>query len=297
MKIIFAYPNNNSPQPKNIVFGAGLTREIGREMRNVNVLEISDRLTQKGIPTDFKGNKVIAWCSAKTIEVFQQLNKNFQTHLALPKGIYVEDFAGLNVDSQTMLGFCNLLPTKLIKGSSEIIPSRTVFFNTFETAKKQLPPEEQWLFDWNYINEIADVNYAAKQSSTNHFLYFFMHELSHVVHEDRLLNKLGGQALAKRIEFVKNAKQIEEYQKKYGQKISKICEYALTDQFEAIGCDIPRRIANTLDNETLIPIKNPFLGTPYERLSLRQRINIPFYSDEKRPLDEILRNFWNGKFK
>lgn len=297
MKIIFAYPHNNSPKPENIVFGAGLTREIGREMRNVNVLEISDRLTQKGIPTDFKGNKVIAWCSAKTIEVFQQLNKNFQTHLALPKGIYVEDFAGLNVDSQTMPGFCNLQPVKLIKGSSEIIPSRTVFFNTFETAKKQLPPEAQWLFDWNYINEIADVNYAAKQSSTGHFLYFFMHELSHVAHEDRLLNKLGGQALAKRIEFVKNAKQIEEYQKKYGHKISQICKYALTDQFEAIGCDIPKRIANILDNGTLIPIKNPFLGTPYERLSLRQRINIPFYSDEERPLDEILRNFWNGKFK
>jgi hypothetical protein len=57
-----------------------------------------------------------------------------------------------------------------------------------------------------------------------------------------------------------------------------------------------RLIADSLDKTTLKPIKNPFKNTPYENLSFWQRRNIPKYSDEDRPLNEILRNFWNGKF-
>ncbi len=91
--------------------------------------------------------------------------------------------------------------------------------------------------------------------------------------------------------------QIEEYQKKYGKKLSQICNYALKNPFEAVACDISRVIADSLDKNTLMPIRNPFIGTPYEKLSFWQRVNIPKYSDEERPLKEILRNFWNGKFE
>lgn len=290
--------NNNSSQPQkqNIAFGAGLTPKMIQEMQQADVLEISKKLAQKGIPTDFKHNKIIAWCSNKTVEIFEQLNKKFGQKLALPKGIFVEDFERLNVDNPNMYGFCNLQPTKLVKNSGELVPSRIVYFNSFANQQQSATNDYKWLSDWNYINPISDARLATRESATDHFLDIFMHEFFHVSHEDRLLSKLGGQTLARKIDIAKNKHQIAEYQRKYGQRITQICDYALADPFEAVACDMSRSVVGSLDRTTLIPIKNPFIGTPYERLSLWRRINIPYYIDEQRPLTEILRNFWNGKF-
>ena len=79
-----------------------------QEIQRADILEISSRLAKKGIPTDFKGNKIIAWCCDKTIEIFEQINQKFKTNLSLPKGIFVENFQSLNVDTPNMYGFCNL---------------------------------------------------------------------------------------------------------------------------------------------------------------------------------------------
>lgn len=300
MKVVFSFQKNNlvRPQKQNIAFGAGLTAKFAEEIINTDVAEISARLAKKGIPTDFKGNKVITWCCDKAINIFQQLNERYGTHLTLPKGIYVEDFANLNIGSITKADFCNFTPTQLIKDSNEIVPSRTVFFNTFETANHQATPETRWLYNWTQVNKIADFNQAIRQSGTDFFLDTFLHELSHVSHEDRLLVKLGGKALAQKIVSLQSSQQIAEYQRKYGKKISQICDYALTDPLEAVACDMSRTIVRSLDKETLMPIRNPFVNTPYEKLYFWQpkRINIPIYSDQDRPLQEILRNFWNGKF-
>ncbi len=62
----------------------------------------------------------------------------FGLKLALPKGIFVEDFKDLNVDNPSMYGFCNLAPTKLKKNSDEITPSRIIFFNSFKQLKIKL---------------------------------------------------------------------------------------------------------------------------------------------------------------
>jgi len=300
LKIAFYFQNNNSvnPQNKKISFGAGLTPQIMKEIQKVDVAEISKKLAQKGIPTDFRGNKIIAWCCDKTIEIFEKLNKKYKTSLSLPKGIFVENFEELNLDSQNKYGFCNLLPTKLRRNSGEIVPSRVVFFNSFETARNQAKSGVNWTNDWNHIDIIADFLYVNKQSGTDFFLYPFMHELTHASHENRLLNRIGGKALAREIYKVKDEQQIAKYQKKYDQKISQICNSALTDPFEAIACDLPRVIESCLDKTTLMPIHNPFINSPYEKLYFWQpkRIKIPIYTDKDRPLKEILRNFWNGKF-
>ena len=57
-----------------------------------------------------------------------------------------------------------------------------------------------------------------------------------------------------------------------------------------------RTIIDSLNKTTLAPARNPFTNTPYETLSFWRRVNNPQYSDETRPLHEILRNFWDGKF-
>lgn len=275
MKVALAIQSNNKSklQKQNISFGAGLTPKMMYEIQHADVLEISDKLAQKGILTDFKGNKVIAWCCDKTVDIFQQLNKG------VPKGIYVEDFNSLNVDNPNMYGFCNLAPIALKKGSDEIVPSRTVFFNT--------------LHNWDEIDSISDKNYLTRYSGTDFFLDIPSHEFCHVIQEDHLLDLYDGETLLEILQLIHSPNQIIEYQKKYGTQVSKICSYAKTNQLEAVACDLSKQIANSLDKSRLIPIKNPFARIPYQEddLSLTQKLKTKI-----NPLNGILRNFWNGKF-
>lgn len=285
-----------SKNQNNITFKAGLTAKFAKEIQSTNIAKISKKLAKKNIETNFKNNKTIAWCNEKVIDIFQQLNDSFGLKLDMPKGIFVEDFENLNLTDSSIPSFCNLTPTKLKKNSDEIIPSRTIFFNTFESVLKKTSNEKKWLYSWDYVCKIADLNYKTNKLSTDHFLEKFLHEMIHVIHLNKLLNKFGGKALLKKLESVQDKKQIEQYQKIFGEKIKTICKYALTNQLEAIACDASRIIMDSLNKRTLQPIKNPFTNTPYENLSFLKKIKIPAYSKEDMPLKEILRNFWNGTF-
>lgn len=303
MKVTFLPQNNNfnlsKNQHPNVNFEAGLTPKMMQEIQNCDISWISQKLARKGIPNNFKGNKAIAWYSDKGIAIMEQLNERFGAKLALPEGIFVEDFAELNLsDSEKKTyGFCNSRPTKLRKNSDAITPPKFVFFNSFDTVNRQVPEEERLVaHDWNFISQIADSFYLLRQSATNHFLDFVLHEFSHVPNIDRMLQRFGGKESAKKIDIVKSAGYATEYKEKYGGKISQICDYALETPLEAVACDMSRTIAECLDKETLMPKRNPFVGTPYENLSIGQRIRIPYYNDAQRPLPEILRNFWNGNF-
>jgi len=282
-------------QKNNISFEAGLTPKMMQEIQRADILEISSRLAQKDIPTDFQGNKVVAWCSEKTVGIIQNLNERFGLKLALPKGIYVEDFGRLKVDNNKMTGFCNLLPKRLKKESSET-PEMTVFFNTFETARQNTPQSLHWLYDWNNVNELADINYATKDASTEHFLGVFLHEQSHVSHEGHLLEDFSRSKVTKKLKSALDQKQIEEYQRKYGARASQICGEATKSPLEAVACDMSRKIVESLDRETLLPTRNPFIGSPYEQLPSLKRIIHSFKTDKSKNTDDLLRAFWDGQF-
>lgn len=298
MKVVFSFQKDSlaKPQKQSVVFGAGLTPKMMQEIQQADILTISSKLAKKGIPTDFKENKVIAWCCDKIVEIFEQLNKEFGQKLALPKGIFVEDFEKLNIDNPIIPGFLNPTRTNLIINSDEIIPAQTIFFNSYKSISNSIPSEMKKYYDWDFINEIADYDFSKKYSSTDFFLYYFLHEFSHLTHEDRLLNKMSSQNFDKKLDLIKSKVQIEQYHKKYGEKVSQICNNALENPFDAVACDMSWVIAESLDPKTLLPTRNPFIGTPYENLSFWQKVNIPNYMDEERPLNEILRRFWNGKF-
>ena len=293
MRIAFTLQNNNNKDKKqNLSFEAGLTPRMMHEIQRADVLEISDRLAEKDIPNNLalRGNKIIAWCCDKTVGIFERLNQ------PLPLGIYAEDFADLDVESLSMMGFCNLQPTEeLIKGLKGRVPSRTVFFNTFETIRDQTPPEGRGLYNWENVNEIANFRYAKRHWSTDHFLYPFLHEFTHVAHEERLLDKFGGETLAKMFETLYDEKQLQKYRKVCGPQFSWLCEYAArTNPLEAIACDGARRIAKCIDKKTLVPTKNPFLRLPYqeEDLSLWQRLQVKIH-----PVNKTLSDFWDGNFE
>lgn len=286
--------NEINHKKNRISFAAGLTSKIMQEIQCTNVVDTSNRLAKKGIPTDFKNNKVIAWCSEKVVDIIQQLNKQYGTKLALPKGIFVEDFTELAIDDSTITGFCNLLPAKFKKNSVEIISAQTIFFNSYKSLLSNASQGIKDLYEWKNLNSIANWKYKTKVSSSPHFLYEFLHEFSHVSHEDRLLNKLGGKKLAKILEAFNETEQLQKYRDKYGQSVHQICNYAENTPLDAVACDMSRIIAGSLDKETLMPTKNPFCGTPYEKLYFWEKNSKNKDKDSK--LWNTLRNFWNGKF-
>lgn len=281
MKITYCDRYNNNfelRQKQNLAFSAGLTPKMLQEIQRTDVLEISIQLAKKGMPTDFKGNKVVAWCCGKTVQILQQLNERFRLKLPFPKGIYVEDFRNLRDENPLALGTCNLRPSEFRKNSIDVVPSRTVFFNS--------------IHNWNNINAISDEQYSVRHFSTNFFLYAFLHEFSHVIHEDKLLTQFGGKKLEKILERLHDDEQLQKYRKVYGDTVRKICDYAGNTPLDAVACDMPVKIIASLDRETLAPVKNPFIGTAYEKGMVSRE-----YSDKEISLQEILRHFWNGKFE
>lgn len=303
MKIAFTPQNNNKYKKQELLFQAGLTPKIMKEIQTADILEISNKLAKKGIDSDFKNNKVIAWCSDKSIEIFETLNNKFGINLAFPRGIYVEDFENLNYENKIAYGLCNFFQTTLRKNSDKLIDGETVFFNTFETILPKLPKDKQWKYDWNNINEITDYRFAQKNTSTDHFLYTPLHEFIHVTHEERIFNKLineneetAGNILLEKYESALDSEQIKIFQKKYGKKLSKICTHAKDGALETVACDIPRLIAKTLDKKTLMPTRNPFVDSPYDDLQINNKAKFYFFLKQDTKLNKILKNIWNGKF-
>lgn len=282
MKVLSYSKNSKTPASESkIHFEAGLTYKMLEEIEQSDVLVISKKISKAGISNEFKDNKMVAWSCNQVINIIQQLNKRFKAKIPLPKGIYVEDFRNLD-DNPDAFGTCTLLPSKLIKNSETVIPEKTIFFNS--------------AVDWNNVDKIADLNYAARMFSSDFFLYPFMHEFSHVIHLDSLINMFKGKNLVDKLEFAVKNESINKLSNNERGKIASIADYALKNPLDTIACDIPTRIIEALDKENLKPLQNPFLGTPYEKLPLRQRENLTEDLNKERSLNEILKDFWNGKF-
>ena len=108
-------------------FRAGLTSAMRSEIRSVDVAKVSEALQKQGIQSDFKGNKMLAWCSLKSVEIINEINKRFGAKLGLPKGIFVEDFTKNPFEEKESIGFINFISTQMCnKGGT---PEKTIYFN------------------------------------------------------------------------------------------------------------------------------------------------------------------------
>jgi len=247
-----------------------MTMKIANEIKSANIAEISGNFAKQGISTDFQGNKVIAWCCQKTLGIFNELNRKYGLKLGLPKAIYVNDFSQLKCpDEIDGHAFHLFLPCKIKPGSEQIFSERTLFFNRDSYA-------------WKNINEFADVRFKNSNAASNNFLDVFTHEFSHPAHVVNLRRKQNAETYT---QFIYDA--LKERNK---QKLSTICDYAAKNPIEAIGCDLSRTVIDSL-NSNLVPIKNSFANSPYEKLSVWDRL---FGADEDE-LNQLLRDFWNGK--
>ena len=279
--------NINNFSSNKTTFRAGLTSQIKNEINSCDVRKISHELQNVNIESDFKGNKVVAWCVFRCTKLITEINNKYGLNLALPKGIFVEDFSKLNVNNQDAFGFMNFAPTFLHSDKKIITPEKTIFFNEFKDMNYKGGNKI-----WEQADEIADMNFENKGATTDFFLEIFLHEFAHVIHEGNMQTKIhnGLDLVNIIISMLKSQNPV--FQKLRPEISEKICQYATTNQLEMTACDLTKRILDNASRETLQPIGNFTRNSPYKVKNIFKEI---FTLNNK--FNELLQNTWNGKLK
>ena len=260
-------------------FRAGMTKQMYQEIRNCDTKKVSDYLQRNNIYSDFKGNKVVAWCALKCTEIIKKINSKLGTRFALPTEIYVEDFYKLKANVNT-IGLTNLAPTKLYINNHRIVPNNVIFFNEFKDENYKGGNAF-----WDNLDRVADSNYANGLSPTNFFLDTFLHEFAHSAHITNIIKKLGGENYIKTLLEFLNPNYLQNYQLLHRLLTPKICEYAAENPLETVACDLSKHIVEDIDKNELEPINNLVPKSPY-------------FSDNTSSLstfDKILKLIWEGK--
>lgn len=268
-------------------FRAGLTNQIKNEINSCDIRKISHELRNVNIESDFKGNKVVAWCVFRCTKLITEINNRYGLNLALPKGIFVEDFSKLNVNNQDAFGFMNFAPTFLYSDKKIMTPEKTIFFNEFKDMNYKGGNKI-----WEQADEIADMNFENKGATTDFFLEIFLHEFAHVIHEGNMQTKIHNGLDLVNIIISMLKSQNPAFQKLRPEISEKICQYATTNQLEMTACDLTKRILDNASRETLQPIGNFTRNSPYKVKNIFKEI---FTLNNK--FNELLQNTWNGKLK
>ena len=273
-------------QKTRLNFRAGMTPQIKQEIASCNPAELSFALQKNGIYTDFKGNKVIAWCTQKCIEIIRDLNKKYNLKLGLPSEVFVEDFESLRIKKKDSLGITNVLPARLYKRSNVVIPENTICFNEFQEYNSSNGNSV-----WDNIDRIIENQYKYNITPTDNFLDIFLHEFSHIIHAKHLRARMSDSKFHSTVRKSFANEDGDIFRERYGPMLSRICDYAAENPFEAVACDLSKHITLNLD-KTLMPQNNPFTGSPYMKTSFWNKL-----TDKQRrePLFQILAKFWDGK--
>ena len=244
-------------------FQAGLTRQMKREIAGTVPSKVTKELTKLNIQSDFKDNKFLAWASMKCVEMICAFNKMYNFKLALPIGIFTEDFELIENPDKYAMGCCNLLPSRIYKNSDKVVSEKTIFFNV---------SEKQGINDlWKNIDEQADCMFYDGLSATDFYLEPVLHEFDHVMHIDNLINILKN---TKYVNTIINIKEKHKFPSfiKHLDLFNDICMRAQSDPLEAVAYDLSRRQIASINKEILLPQADFINGSPYQSKNLCQRI-------------------------
>lgn len=272
----------DSIQKNNIRFNGGITKTIQSEIKSCHPEKVSKELSKLSISSNFKDNKIVAWCCGKSIELLHLLNQKYGLNLPLPSGILVEDFNKLNILDIDAPAFCNHAPTLIYKDSPDVIPHNFIFINEYPTENYK-----GGNIFWDNLDNFSDKNFDTKLAPTDSFLYLFLHEIAHAIHNSNLIDKLGGVKYVNLINKMLSLDFLLEYQNKYGAITSKLCDYASLSPTETIACDLGYRFSQSIENKDFSLRKNPLENSPY--------VNKPLLKKESE-YDKIIRKLFNGKF-
>jgi hypothetical protein len=202
--------------------------------------------------------------------------------------VFVEDFCNLEVrrTKAEKTGFCNFLALDLYEGSGEIVPESTIFFNSSPVGNETI---------WENIDAEADRLKAESLSETDFFLDIFLHEFAHAMHGERIIKKQGYRAFDDLMEKITTERFCNNFQEKYSKLIENFsCSYATSHPMETIACDLPKRIIDSLNKDTLVPTRNFAIDSPYRNESLT---DIPLSTCKDEMYEQMIKRFWNGEFK
>lgn len=166
-------------------FKAGLTQPMIRAIRELNIKEQEAALLRQGIKANFKNDKPVAGAMIYAINLCQEAFRQYGLPLYyLPPSIRVVNKEELTdaKDSENF-GFCTWCNEPVVKNEG-VSDLGAIYINEF--------PHEGNI---EYFDKLTEKHYLEKQSSTNHFLGKFLHELLHNVHLNLILNKYGGAVL------------------------------------------------------------------------------------------------------
>ena len=105
-----------------------------------------------------------------------------------------------------------------------------------------------------------------------------------------LLKNMSMPKLAEKLKLTQNPIYLRKFQDKYKNRLDNICSYASSHPFEAVACDLSKRIIDNTDKNTLEIRKNIVSQSPYERTNfITRRLK---YKDI---LDKLLNSIWRGK--
>lgn len=257
---------------QNTSFGYGITKKIAGEISSCDINKVAREFQKNNIHANFNDNKIWAFCSLKCLQIINFINKNYHLNLSLPKAIFVDDFSKLKVDDEDAIGLTTLVPAKLYRNNNTCFPEQTIFFDTNSAT-------DMTQFDFQ-----SDILYFEKFQSSSLFLMPALHEFSHVIHNDNLLNELGVKGYLKRILS-------QEIPEKYIPTIREnVCEYATASAFEAVACDISKRIAENMDTKRLQITSNPIANSPYRKYKPFEQIA------RKDEFTKIMHKLWQGNF-
>ncbi len=283
------FNKQNNIQHKQQNFEAGMTAKILNQIETTDTYKVSNNLAKKGIDSDFQENKTLAWCCATVVSLIEKINEKFGEKIELPEAVYVDDFTKMNLTStETTSGFCNFFPTPFLykPENFQFTKGNAVFFNSHETDIKKAPDGIKWFFDWKNINEISDIDFAMGMSTTPHFLNIILHEFAHAIHENNILKNISYDKMQEKYQKTNSKINLYDFQTKNGDFLEKnICKYGATSPFEAIACDMPKKIVATLDDELELT-SNPFAKTIYGEAK----------DYEKTEINNMLKNIWDGEF-
>ncbi len=277
--------NSNYHNKNNISFNSGMTPVIKSAILNSRPDDISQSFYNRGITTQFSEDRTIAWCCAKVCEIIDELNNRYNIQIALPKGIIVEDFNKLDIENKSARGFVNLFPSKIYKNSDEVIPEQTIFFNSSENIDS-----------WEYIDEATDYKFLTGKINTSHFLSSFLHEFSHVQHEQNLLNIFGMENLERKLAKLLSVEKIKEFQQKFKFSLGdRMCQKASEGPLEPVAYGLSKGFVDSITEDLQVKA-NPFDQYPFAPISFWQKIKPMKAIKPEDDLNEILYKLYNGRF-
>ncbi|MCQ2753820.1 MAG: hypothetical protein MJ231_02105 [bacterium] len=276
----------NIQRVDNINFQAGMTAQMRQEIGHCDINKISKEFERHNVQADFKNNKVVAWCSLKCMQIIEAFNNKYGLNLALPNGIFLEDFNKLDTGSDaksTHGSHITELYTDQIKNSDEVTIERKIFFNEH--------PEQNSF--WDDIDTFSDYLYHLRFMPNDSFLCIFLHEFSHSIHMNHLIEKFGKQEAVERHLKSISSKASDKFLGKTCTILPQVIgDYSTRNSAEAVACDLSDKFIKNINPETFAPENNFMALEPYRELVFKDKLTNIFTAS---PYEKAIRKCWDGK--